>query len=85
MFLIFLLGFVIFGSLIGILCGEGAGELLILVLGVLLVLIMLVYTEISKMNTREGREQNKKELEEEKQIEENFGTIDYFENKKMDK
>lgn len=85
MFLIFLLVFVIFGSLIGILCAEGAGELLILVLGVLLVLIMLVYTEISKMNTREGRERNKKELEEEKQIEENFGTIDYFENKKMDK
>lgn len=81
MFVIFLLVFVMFGSLIGILCGEGAGELLILVLGVLVVLIMLVYTEISKMNTREGREQNEKELEEEKRIEENFGTIDYWEDK----
>lgn len=80
MFLIFLFLFFIIGTSIGVAGGEN-GEALILIFGVIVVLIMFVHTEKNKMLTPEGREQNEKELEEEKRIEENFGTIDYWEDK----
>lgn len=80
MFLIFLFLFFIVGISIGVAGGEN-GEALVLIFGIIVVLIMFVHTEKNKMLTPEGREQNKKELEEEKQIEENFGTIDYWEDK----
>lgn len=81
MFLIFLFLFFIIGTLIGAAGGEN-GEALILIFGAIVVLIMFVHTEKNKMLTPEGREQNEKELEEEKRIEENFGIVDYFDDKK---
>lgn len=66
---------------LGFLICLAFGEATLLVFGVLFVLVYFCIGEYKSSKTPRGREQNKRQYEREKKIEEYWGTIDYWEDK----
>ena len=64
---------------IGILLCVTVGPAYVIAWGFIYTIILAVKSEINQMNTRQGREQIRQEIQQEKEIEEYWGVIDYDE------
>ena len=76
-FLILYIVFFFIGLIICVVFGPGA----VLAYGALFVFVLLVTGECSRLKTKEGRKQIKRQYEKEKKIEQYWGTIEYWEDK----